>query len=98
MGKGLHIAGKLVVLVLAALWLHAVAHVAVCHSENALCGHDGCTESTLHTCACHVAYEPFSAPPLVLEHVTTVLIPAADETIRALLLPADIFRPPLANA
>jgi len=90
--------GRLMVLLLAAVWLHTVAHTATCHSDNALCGHDGCSESTVCTCFCHAAIEPTSEQSFSLEQPITVWVPSFDETTLALLLPDDIFRPPLTNS
>ena len=89
---------RVTVLVLAAVWLQTVAHTVVCHSDNALCGHDGCSESTVCTCFCHMAFEPANDAPLFIGQPPLILIPASDETIRGLLLPDDIFRPPLTNS
>lgn len=70
--------------------------MVVCHSDNAMCGHDGCAESTVCSCACHTAIAPLpDAPLFTTTRTETVWVPASDETIRALLLPNDIFRPPL---
>lgn len=90
--------GRLALALTAAVWLQLMAHIAVCHSENVMCGHDGCTESTVCVCVCHIAIEPSHDIPAVAEPVMSVRIPVADESILALLLPDDIFRPPLAQA
>ena len=83
-------------LVTIAVWFLTTAHTVVCHSDNALCGHDGCSESTACTCACHIVFEPADEAPVPIDQPSdTVLIPSLDETIRSLLLPNDIFRPPL---
>lgn len=93
-----HRFGRLALALTAAVWLQLMAHIAVCHSENVMCGHDGCTESTVCVCVCHTAIEPSPDIPSVSAPVSNVRIPVADESIRALLLPDDIFRPPLARA
>jgi len=86
------------ILLLVSVWFGTVAHTAVCHSENAWCGHDGCSESTVCSCFCHNAIEPFADMPACVEQRETVWIPVSNETIHALLLPDDIFRPPLTNS
>ena len=86
------------VLLLAAVWLHTVAHTAACHSDNTLCGHDGCAESTVCTCFCHAAVEATAEMSFFLEQPITFWAPSFDETTLALLLPDDIFRPPLTNS
>jgi len=98
MKKVWNIFKRVTVLVLAAVWLQTVAHTVVCHSDNALCGHDGCSESTVCTCFCHMAFEPANDAPLFIEQPTLVPISSSNETISGLLLTADIFRPPLTNS
>ena len=89
---------RMAVLLLVSVWFGMVAHTAVCHSENALCGHDGCSESTVCSCFCHNAIEPFADMSGYIEQRETVWVPVSNETILALLLPNDIFRPPLTNS
>lgn len=98
MYKVLHIVKCLVVIAVAAVWFQNAAHTVICHTDNALCGHDGCSESTVCSCICHAAYEPVDDAPVCVDRVETAFVPSPDETIRALLLPNDIFRPPLTNS
>jgi len=86
------------VLLFATAWLDTMSHTVVCHSDNAMCGHDGCSESIVCTCACHIAYESVSDETLCVATIETVFIPSPNETICGLLLPCDIFRPPLAQS
>ena len=99
MEKVWHSLGRFLILVLAAVWFQTASHTAICHSDNTLCGQDGCAESTACTCVCHTVCMPTDEVPVfdVLPPVT-VLIPSPDETPRGLLLPTDIFRPPLTNS
>lgn len=94
----MHSLKSVLVLLLAAVWLLTLSHTVVCHSENAMCGHDGCSESTVCSCACHAAYEPVCDAPFCAVTIETVFVPSSNETIRGLLLPCDIFRPPLAHS
>ena len=87
---------RLTLLLLATAWLQTVAHATVCHGDDTRCDCD--SEATVCTCICHVACEPAPHVSFHVEQPNTVLIPSSDETIRSLLLPADIFRPPLANS
>lgn len=93
-----HILERVLLLACATAWLQTVAHTGVCHSDNALSGHDGCSESTVCSCVCHAAYEPADAAPIYVQQPCVVLLPTADEPLRGLLLPSDIFRPPLARS
>lgn len=93
-----HKFGHLAVALTTIVWLQLMAHIAVCHSENVMCGHDGCTESTVCVCVCHSAIEPYAESLLVSSPEEAAPIIVTDESIRALLLPDDIFRPPLARA
>jgi len=86
------------VLLCVAAWFLTVAHTVVCHSENAMCGHDGCSESTVCLCPHHVAIA--SDSDLIVGAVETapLAVLSSDETVLGLLLPCDIFRPPLTNS
>jgi hypothetical protein len=98
MGKVWQSLKCVLVLLLATVWLLTMAHTVACHSENVMCGHDGCPESAVCTCVCHIAYEHTSSDPTCTAMTETAFVPSLDETIRGLLLPCDIFRPPLANS
>ncbi len=95
--KALHIFRRATVLLLAVVWFQTTAHLVVCHRDSALCGQDGCEESAVCTCHGHAAIEPVAEVSFHIGQPVSVLVPATDETIRALLLPDDIFRPPLTN-
>ena len=84
------------VLLLATVWLQTVAHAAVCHGDDTRCDCD--SETTVCTCICHIAFEPAPHASVYVEQPNTVLTPSSDDTIRSLLLPDDIFRPPLVNS
>ena len=100
MRKAWHIIGRVTLLLLAAVWLQTTAHLLVCHSHNALYGHcdDGGTESEcVCICACHAAVEPADT----LDYRSserTGFVPSVYVTLRGTSIPADIFRPPLANS
>ena len=98
MRKTLHILVRLAVIVCAATWFATVAHTMVCHSENAMCGHDGCTESTVCLCPHHVAIASEADPIIGAAEATPLAVLSTDETVLGLLLPCDIFRPPLTNS
>lgn len=98
MRKVVHILARLTILFCATVWLLTIAHTAISHSENAMCGHNGCSESVVCTCVCHIAYEHISSDPTCMAMTETAFVPSLDETICGLLLPCDIFRPPLANS
>jgi hypothetical protein len=98
MKKAWHSSRHVIVLMLTAVWFLTVAHTAVCHSENALSGHDGCAESTVCACFCHMAFEPCNVAPIYVGQPALVSVPSMDETVRRFLLPAAIFRPPLTNS
>lgn len=93
-----HRFGRVVFALTTIVWLQLMAHIAACHSENVMCGHDGCTESTVCVCVCHTAIENLSEAVLVSPPEEPAPMIVTDESIRALLLPDDIFRPPLAQA
>lgn len=89
---------RVLALVTVAVWFLTSAHTVLCHSDNALCGHDGCSDSTVCSCVCHIVFESSDEAPLFVDHPVAALIPSPDETIRGLLLPSDIFRPPVTNS
>jgi len=90
------IARSMVFLCVAA-WFLTVTHTVVCHSENAMCGHSGCSESTVCLCPHHVAItSDYDSTPCANNPLPPAVLPL-DETIYGLLLPCDIFRPPLTN-
>lgn len=90
---------RVAILLCAAVWFQTVAHTVVCHSDNALCGHDECSESTVCACACHIAYEcTFADEPICPVATEAYFVPSSDETVCGILLPCDIFRPPLAQS
>jgi len=96
MKKVWHIFGRVTVLLLAALWLQTTVFAVECHGDNTLCENSG--PEAVCTCDCHKAFEPAVDSPVYIGLPTRALVPALDETIRGLLLPDDIFRPPLANS
>jgi hypothetical protein len=98
MSEFLHFLKRVLLLACAAAWFQTVAHTVVCHSDNALFGHDGCSESTVCSCVCHAAFEPADDAPLFVRQPCAVLLPTENEPLRGLLLPSDIFRPPLARS
>lgn len=97
MRKAFHILVRLAVIACAAVWFETVAHTVVCHSENAMCGHDGSSESTVCLCLHHVDLASDSDPSVCVEEAAPSVVLPADETVLGLLLPCDIFRPPLTN-
>ncbi len=96
MHKAWHILRRVTVLLLAVIWFQTTAHMVVCHSDNALCGHSG--SETVCTCDCHTVFESAADVPVYVEQPETLWGPSSDETTRSLLLPSDIFRPPLTNS
>ncbi len=86
------------VLLFMAVWFQTAAHTVAYHSNNALCGDDDCSGSTVCSCICHSPILPEIETYVCVGLQQTVWAPPSDETILALLLPADIFRPPLTNS
>lgn len=95
MRKAWHILRRATVLLLAAVWFQATAHTLVCHSDSSSCEHAGA--ETLCSCVCHAAFEPADEVPFVVDQPETVLVPVADMATPGVLLPSDIFRPPLTS-
>lgn len=98
MRKAVHIFARFAVMLCAIVWFATVAHTVVCHSENAMCGHDGCSESTVCLCLHHMDLAPEAEPILCEDCASPLPVLPADETVLGLLLPCDIFRPPLTNS
>jgi len=94
MKKAFYILRQLAVLLFAVVWFQMTTHIEICHSDEAACGHSDTV--TVCSCLCHVACinHPVEAS-LPIEHHETIKIPSADEMNRGLLVPNDIFRPPL---
>jgi hypothetical protein len=100
MRKGWYIVGRVTLLLLAAVWLQTTAHALVCHSDNALYGHcddGGAASECVCICACHAAVEPADALDYRASE-RTVFVPSVYVNQRGTSIPADIFRPPLANS
>ena len=100
MKKTWHILTRIVVVALTAVWILTTAHAVACHSDSALFGHsdDGCAASEcVCICACHAAVEP-SANLDVRASELTPFVPSDYVTLLGTSVPADIFRPPLANS
>ena len=100
MKKTWHILTRIVVVALTAVWILTTAHAVACHSDSALFGHsdDGCAASEcVCICACHAAVEP-SANLDVRASELTPFVPSEYVTLLGTSVPADIFRPPLANS
>jgi len=93
MKKVFYIFRRLALLLFAALWFQMITHIDICHSD------DKCCQSESHTsncsCLCHTACINQAEPCLPVEHCEPVRIPSVRQSVRALLLPDDIFRPPL---
>ena len=85
---------------LVAVWFMTIAHQVMCHLGDEMCGHGD--EGGAHTecvciCACHAAIEPafnqdVAAPEPILYVTADYVI------LLGTYVPADIFRPPLANS
>ena len=91
---------RIVVVALTAVWFLTAAHAVACHSESALYGHsdDGCaTNECVCICACHAAVDT-SANLDVCASELTPFVPSEYVTLLGTSVPADIFRPPLANS
>ncbi len=86
---------RFLTLVTVAVWFLTVAHALIGHSDTASCDHSA--SETACSCVCHTAFEPADEAPVLIEQPITVFIPSPDEKICGLLLPDDIFRPPLTN-
>ena len=100
MKRAWHILTRMVVVALTAVWILTTAHAVACHSDSALFGHsdDGCAASEcVCICACHAAVEP-SANLDVRASELTPFVPSEYVTLLGTSVPADIFRPPLANS
>jgi len=100
MKKTWHILTRIVVVALTAVWILTTAHAVACHSDSALSGNgdDACAASEcVCICACHAAVEP-SANLDVRASEFTPFVPSEYVTLLGTCVPADIFRPPLANS
>lgn len=91
---------RIVAVVFAAVWCLTTAHAVACHSDNALYGHsdDGCAASEcVCICACHAAVEPSANLDVCASELTPFVL-SEYVTLLGTSVPADIFRPPLANS
>jgi hypothetical protein len=85
---------------LVAVWFMTIAHQVTYHLDNEMCGHGdegGAQSECVCICACHAAIAPafnqdVSAPEPIL-FVTSDYV-----TLLGTYVPAEIFRPPLANS
>lgn len=88
------------VVALMAVWVLTTAHAVACHSDRALFenGDDGCAASEcVCICACHAAVVPSDDHDFcALER--TPFVPSEYVNLQGTSVPADIFRPPLANS
>lgn len=91
---------RIVVVALTAVWFLTTAHAVACHSDSALSGNgdDGCAASEcVCICACHAAVVPSDNNDFcVSERIP--FVPSECVTLLGTSVPADIFRPPLANS
>ena len=85
------------VITLVVVCFQTVAHVAICQSDNALCGNNDDCATAECVCVCHVAMEP-AADHELCAPARTVFISSEYVTLPGTSLPADIFRPPLENS
>lgn len=95
-----HILTRMVVVALTAGWILTAAHAVACHSDSALfgSGDDGCAASeSVCVCACHAAVE-LSANLDFCASERIPFVPSEYVTLLGTSVPADIFRPPLANS
>jgi len=84
---------RVLALVTVSVWFQTASHNVLCHSDNALC-EDSASE-TVCSCICHLVIDRADDLPACIVTIETARIPSQDEILRALLLPTDIFRPPL---
>lgn len=100
MKRALHILTRMVVVALTAVWFLTSAHAVACHSDSGLSGNgdDGCADTEcVCICACHAAVEPSANNDFcVSERIP--FVPSEYVTLLGTSVPADIFRPPLANS
>jgi hypothetical protein len=94
MKKAFSIFRRLAVLLLVTAWFQASTHIDVCHSDDDACGHADSATSVC-SCLCHVAYINQVDEIEPTAHHEIILIPSTDQTDLGLLIPTDIFRPPL---
>ena len=100
MKKTWHILTRIVVVALTAVWILTTAHAVACHSDSGLSGNgeDGCDATEcVCICACHAAVEP-SANLDVCAAERIPFVQSEYVTLLGTSVPADIFRPPLANS
>lgn len=83
-------------LLLLAFWFQTDARIVGCHGDNALCGSDASAAEC--ACVCHDAFAPAANANVYLDRPKMERVSFSDETIRDLLIPNDIFRPPLTNS
>lgn len=85
---------------LVAVWFLTTAHQVAYHFDNEMCGHND--EGSAHSecvciCACHAAIEPaFNQDVSVPEPI--LFVTSDYVTLLGTYVPAEIFRPPLANS
>ncbi len=84
-------------MLLTAVWFASYLQTADCHSDNALCEHSG-SSKTVADCDCHPSFEPLSVFPVQFHCRLTMRFYPPKETPYNLLLPDDIFRPPLTKS
>ena len=84
---------RVLTLVTVAVWFQTASHNVICHSDNALC-EDSASE-TVCSCICHSSIDLSGDLPACIVTIETAHVASQDEILRALLLPTDIFRPPL---
>jgi hypothetical protein len=84
---------RVLALVTVAVWFQTASHNVLCHSDNALC-EDSASE-TVCSCICHPVIDRADDLPACIVTIETAHVASQDEILLALLLPTDIFRPPL---
>lgn len=98
MRRILHIAGRLAVLVFMAVWFQTVTHVDVCHGGEASDEHgNACSGSIACSCVCHTPMAPVEEPVPCIVQTDEGGVEPMEQLVHTLLLPSDIFRPPVAH-
>ncbi|MEI6646345.1 MAG: hypothetical protein WCP12_09935 [bacterium] len=91
---------RFLVITFVVLWSLTTTHEGALHRDHGMCEHgdDGTTHSECSCiCACHAAVEPLFNPDFCPPECTAFVV-FEYVILLGTAVPADIFRPPLANS
>jgi hypothetical protein len=95
-----HIFTRIAFVSLVAGWFFTTAHQVAFHCDTEMSGHSedgGAKAECVCICACHTALEPTFDKDLCVQE-QTIFVSSEYVILPGTTVPADIFRPPLANS